>query len=311
MFIKSANNSLVFVKSKDINIFPCSRRRSMLIDADNDNTTVSDRYYIPFDPEARLNTEANNRKHTGLNGFRKSYIIDFAGQDAYKAFNFVIEGYHISIKLDTNYATPNAFGIKLASELASETETTSEIFANITLREVPFFGGSSTVQKAYTEILRDQIANNEDNDPELCLDCLIANNYDKTKLESYYFSGLSFSSSAVDRVVQYTDNGNTILQRTVSLKILAKNTATGEWELYYPSMLPKIEHGETAASVHVPGDFSISGGMTIGNILEAKQIVQGDHKHPVVVLDIKPVVEHGKEVYQLQFNGAVVQPNIF
>lgn len=287
------SNPLIFVKSPYINVFPCGRRRSTPVDADNNNNTVSDRYYIPFDPEARLNTEANNRKHTGLNGFRKSYIIDFSDKETSKTFNFVIEGYHISIKLGDGYLTPNDFG----SKLANKTNATNEIFANITLRDVPFFAGSDSVQKAYTEILRDQTINNEFDEPETCLDRLILSNdltkYDKANPENYYFSGLSFSSFARDEVHTFIDNDITVLQRTISLKILTKNVDTGEWGLYNPSRLPNIEHGDEESSVKIPGDLTVTGTLNVNNILK--------NGSKVALLD---VVKQQDGTYQLQFTGA-------
>ena len=292
MFIKNTDSSLVFVKSKDINIFPCGRRRSMLIDADNNDNTVSDRYYIPFDPEARLSTEANNRKHTSLNGFRKSYILDFDSDEVNKTFSFVLEGYLISIKLGADYLTVKKF----ADRLAQETNAANEIFANITLRDVPFFDGSSTVQKAYTEVLRDQVINNEFDEPETCLDRLISSGYDKTKPESYYFSGLSFSNRALDTIQTYSDgsdNSQVIVQRTVSLKIFSKNTDTGEWGLYNPSKLPKIEHGYEENSALIPGDLTVTGTLNVNNIFR--------NGKSVVALD---VAEQPDGTYQLQFIGA-------
>ena len=78
MFIINKDTSqLAFLKSTAVKAFPCSRRRSTLIDVDGRADTVEDRYYIPFDPEARLNTESNIRKHSGLNGFKQSYIQEW------------------------------------------------------------------------------------------------------------------------------------------------------------------------------------------------------------------------------------------
>ena len=63
---------LCFVKSLDISVYPCGRRNSTIIEQ-NPNTRLDD-YYYPFDPEARLNTEYNNRHITGINGFTHTFI---------------------------------------------------------------------------------------------------------------------------------------------------------------------------------------------------------------------------------------------
>ena len=79
MFVRSSDNAnLIFIKSRYIKAFPCSRRRSNLtIDTDGNENSVLDKYYIPFDPEARLNTEANNRKHSALNGYKQDYLREW------------------------------------------------------------------------------------------------------------------------------------------------------------------------------------------------------------------------------------------
>ena len=60
MFIethKTENDiDLTFIKSTCIQAYPCGRRRIP------DQTAETAGFRIPFDPEARLNTEANNRK---------------------------------------------------------------------------------------------------------------------------------------------------------------------------------------------------------------------------------------------------------
>ena len=107
MFVKN-KNGLVFIKSKNINAFPCGRRRGII------NKESAADVYIPFDPEARLNTEANNRKHSSINGFKQSYL---------KWTNdgtllLVIEGYLFNITLTYidasntvhDYSTVNSFG---------------------------------------------------------------------------------------------------------------------------------------------------------------------------------------------------------
>lgn len=296
MFIKNDENKLVFIKSKNINAFPCGRRRSNLIDTDGESNTVSDRYYIPFDPEARLNTEANNRKHTGLNGFNKSYILDW--NETARYFAFAIEGYLFNIKLEADYSTPNAFATIAAG--SAYTSASNAIFANIKLREVPFFSGSKTIPQTYTEILRDQTP---ERDPAVYLDFLVPGAA-KTNADNYYFAGLSLSNEAKDDLVTYAVEGSSTLvitERTISLQLFTKNSS-GDWQLYNPSKLPKVVHGDHDSSVKIPGDLTVTGTLNTFNV-EATQVTQGGR--PVVLLDLVPINENGKEVYQLQFTGAL------
>jgi hypothetical protein len=63
--------ALGFLNSMDINVFPCSRRNSSIIEAHLEGQS---HYYFPYDPEARLTTEANKLKESSLNGFTQTYI---------------------------------------------------------------------------------------------------------------------------------------------------------------------------------------------------------------------------------------------
>ena len=192
MFIKDIqinNNGLVFIKSNAIKAFPCGRRRSGLVDADNNNDTVGDRYYIPFDPEARLNTEANNRKHSGLNGYKNTYLNSWNSSGD---VSLVIAGYLFDIASsyhsDAISDSITKFGKAVAGKLGGAVDN---IFVNIKLANMTFFAGSKTTPAAATEILRDQTISVQ---PLECLDQLYGPNADRDKPDSYYFYGLSFSS---------------------------------------------------------------------------------------------------------------------
>lgn len=296
MFIKNTENNLVFIRSKNINAFPCGRRRSNLVDTDGKPETASDRYYIPFDPEARLNTEANNRRHTGLNGFSNSYILDW--NETTRSFAFVIAGYLFKVDLDTSYTTVNDFCAVAAG--SAYTNADNAIFANIKLREVPFFSGSATIPKAFTEILRDQVSAVNDA-PATYLDFSIPGTTN-TNADNYYFAGLSLSNEAKDNLITYAVEGSESMvttERTISLQLFTKNN--GIWELHNPSKLPNIKHGDYANSVKIPGDLTVTGSINTSSI-DAAQVYQGGR--PVALLDIVPIIENGKEVYQLQFTGA-------
>ena len=298
MFIQNADNKLVFIKSKNINVFPCGRRRSELVDVDGDDKTVSDRYYIPFDPEARLNTEANNRKHSGLNGFKQDYLLSWSVSAG--ALSIVIGGYLFTIKLDSTYNTDGLFGAKIDSYFGN---TATKIYANIMLNEVEFFEGTSTVKKAGTLILRDQkLAMDKYGDPQSCIDLLIdppeelAKKSDfnlaawKADSNNYYFSGLSFSTEELTS----KDDRN----KVISLRLLVKEA--GVWQIYNPSRLPNIEHGETKDSIKIPGDLAVAGTLTANTVMSIKNVDGKDVYMTSVGLKVDETVT-GSGVYQLKF----------
>ncbi len=245
MLINNAVNGLVFVKSINIDVFPSGRRRAAMPDSGTATTTGS--RYIPFDPEARLNTEANNRKHSGLNGFKQSFFKSYETSSIGGTISIVIDGYLFNIKLTTALKTIESFGNEILYQLGGSTEE-KEIFANIKLANVSFFEGADGIPPVSTEVLRDQTLN--DDPPSQCLDLLIpgVSAADATQASNYYFSGLSFSTSKREA----PDN------KYKSLLLFIKDETTGVWQIAETARLPKIDHGSTADSVNIPGDLLIS-----------------------------------------------------
>jgi hypothetical protein len=227
MFVQTNDSSLVFIRSKYIKAFPCSRRRSTPIDADGDAATVRDRYYIPFDPEARLNTEANNRKHSGLNGYKQNYLYNW--DSASSMMSLVLDGYLFEIQLADGYKTPELFGQRLEEFLT----TSGRIFVNIRVEEVEFFAGGRGVPAATTGILRNQTSTIA---PSSSLDTLIDDS-NVDNLDNYFFSGLSFSNTPI------------VSSNVISMCILEKSS--NMWNVYEPARLPVIDHGSTPNSVKV------------------------------------------------------------
>ncbi len=255
MFIETHKNDeieLTFLKSANVQVFPCGRRRSSLISADTNGASKmaegGEGYYIPFDPEAKLNTEANNRKHSGLNGYTQTYVKSFENN----IFSFVLAGYLFNINLDSNYNTENTFGAELVKAIVRNiveaeyaenkfnspdekeerrlalTNGCNYIYANIRLEDLQLFTG---FQEYITSILRDQTG---DGIPSVYLD--ICNAADDSDYNNYYFSGLSFSTVPLTSIATghtgaktreqlpytITRDGNSINQQLVSLCILEK-----------------------------------------------------------------------------------------
>jgi hypothetical protein len=287
MFINE--NGQVFIKSTNIKVFPCGRRRSR-IDEDGNANTVSDRYYIPFDPEARLNTEANTRKHSGLNGYKTSYIYRWTEiGERESTLTIVINGYLFEILLADdifNRDEPKAvakFGAALETALKAEQNSLSSIYAVIKLANIKFVEGrvDGSIPSASTQVLRDLSADTNAV-PAQCLDQLILGTADGDidKAENYYFSGLTFSS-----VKPNTDE----IDDVYYLQLL-DNDGTG-WHIHEQSRLPKIDHGDTENSVNIPGDLTVEGTINADDIL-----IDGV---PVTTLQM---VKTGDNTYQMQFS---------
>jgi hypothetical protein len=275
MFIKD-DNGLIFMKSINVYAFPCGRRRSTLIDIDSNPETVSDKYYLPFDPEARLNTEANNRKRSGLNGFKQNFISSWSTTGE---LSIVIAGY--LFKLTTGYTGDTAvadFGNKLASVIADAEST--KIFANIKLADLILMSANSTsgIPETVTQILRDQKAKDE---PAASLDWP-AVDADITKADSYYFYGLSFSST------EKTKDG------FVSLQLLDK--VNNSWVIHEASRLPKIDHGDTPGSVVIPGDLYVE-----DNVTANTYIINSEKNGNISMVGLKVAEDPDADTYQLQF----------
>lgn len=253
----NANPCLAFLKSSTVKTFPSGRRRSEVVDKDSSTDTKNNQYYIPFDPEARLNTEANARKHSSLNGYTQTYLkewnegSDVEGELKNGRVLLSLAGYLFDIDLNS-LKTPANFGtgfinsVKeeyqkvIDSATASEDEKTSaetasnsldavtELYANIILEDVHLYSSASGLPEYYTSILRDQInAKNNDVDgrtytPSSSLDLLNDNSSELsyiTNFENYYFSGLSFSVEPLTGI----EGKDSISSRTVQRGTTIKN----------------------------------------------------------------------------------------
>ena len=257
MFIKkltSGNLSIAFLKSKNVQAYPCGRRRA----------EVTNDTFIPFDPEARLNTEANARKHSSLNGFTQTYLKEW--DETNQLLTISLAGYLFTIALGDNYCTEGNFatsllrdGLELNDEEIADENRTS-IYANILLEDIQLFSGDP--KNYFTSILRNQSYSNTSFAEDTPVDSLDILEYDSNEPEAilratydnYYFSGLSFSTTPLtdldidaDGIISVTRNGSSINQYPVSLCILKK--VNGSWEINEQARLPKISHGSEANSV--------------------------------------------------------------
>lgn len=291
MFIQKQKN-LAFVKSVDIQAFPCGRRRIP--------QKVDGEFSIPFDPEARLNTEANNRKHVGLNGYTQTFLRGWNVDDC-GLLSLSLAGYLFEINLpkagtaedgSIQYIDVDAFGTALEERLGI---TDTKIYANILIKDTPLFAGSP---KDYTTKVLDTQSSNIDVALDLLRDQTPEETLvDKTDINNYYFSGLSFSTSPLtgstithsEVVVTKNADGKDILPQTkVSLCILEK--VEGKWKIHQPALLPKIEHGTTKESI-VLGDTLIERRLddednviTEGNIIVDNKVITKDLDASGVIL---------------------------
>jgi hypothetical protein len=116
---------------------------------------------------------------------------------------------------------------------------------------------------------------------------MLVSGKDAKNSDSYFFSGLSFSSSKLE------GDGVT------SVKILHKDGET--WKIHEPFRLPKLDHGDTPDSVKVLGDLEVAGeikadGRIVANAFEV-QNTDGTTIN-AATLEVKPTVD---STYQLQF----------
>lgn len=283
---------MTFIKSRNIQVFPCGRRRSTpYMGIQNDDSR------IPFDPEARLNTEANNRKHSGVNGFTQTYL-DAWGDDQ---LSLALGGYLFNIIFDDEHKEFSAFAEAVAT-------AASHIYANIQIERAQLFSGtynktvnteSSESLSYYTSVLGSWTS--VDNKDDSALDLYASDTPSPSGspiLDNYYFSGLAFSSEPI--ATQYnnlegyptrdeyehnaTDENSNIIstKKIISMCILDK--VDNEWKIHEPARLPKIEHGSDPNSV-VMGDLEIkgkkdvegnvinNGNLTVDNLIKTKELI--------------------------------------
>lgn len=290
---------LAFAKSLSVSVFPCGRRRSELAnnrDLNADGVVTEDeKYYIPFDPEARLNTEANNRKHSSLNGFTQTYINKWDIDNG--LLSIVLSGYLFNFKLTSEYHTPATFSTKLLEKLDT-TQTVDKIFANIRIENTLLFSGNGLTHE--TGVLRNQ-SGTEVASTSLDLLTSTAGNTTSTyqeDLANYYFSGISFSTKALSEheggntdVAVILDNDGNIRQYVISLLLLKKDEQ-GTWSVNQSSLLPHIEHGPTEDSIKTGTIYAES--INFYNSMTGELLPGG-----VPILNVEDI---GNNTYQLQFS---------
>lgn len=285
---------LAFIKSMNVQAYPCGRRRSTQI------SSGETAYSIPFDPEARLNTEANNRKHTSINGYTQTFLNNWA-TDTEDKLSVVLAGYLFNITRDktieTNgtttlidYTEPEVFAKNIINTLATAAtgDTTAyqnsiknaeRIYVNVIVDEQLLFE-SEDLPDYRTGVL----CNQSRSDTSTFLD-LPATGKDLAAPDSYYFSGLSFSiqpltNKADTRSSTLLTDAGTVTKRIESLCLLEK--VNGAWQVHHPAKLPDIKHGDTPNSVEIDD-------------INAKQISQNSKSVPSLQL------KNLGGTYQLQF----------
>lgn len=278
-------HDLYFLKSTEITTYPCGRRNSTIIEGSDPRTTM-DNFYYPFDPEARLNTEANNRRISSINGYTQNFIKSW---DAKNGLHLVLGGYSFKI--------PNATNI--SSFCREKFQNFGELYANIRIEEIPLY--ESTELNYFSWVLRAQ-NDSAFGDPP-CLDHLINANAGIDKA-NYYFSGLSFTNVPVVPFIPYKTVLDENLERSmpaysikeykgkpieetqldlstnqivISLRIATKKN--GVWELCQNSLLPDIRHGI------LPGEVELGHLFVEGNEEVRGDIIANNSKIPTGISD--------------------------
>lgn len=261
--------ALTFVKSTHVHAYPCGRRRSELVQLRSSQDETSQRY-IPFDPEARLNTENNTRKQT----FQPTYLKEWFVPDTEQLTNhisgyvsMVIDGYQFTIDLPYDGLCHTASDFAEAVVTALGATTATQLYANIRVEETPLFAGTDLTYQ--TGVLRNQTNTSL---PAVSIDLLASTSLDKESPESYFFSGLSFSAQPItqkpfskepdteglqlDKLINVSSTemlynlDGTPYQRLTSLCILYKD-ANGNWVINTAALLPEIKRGAGENSIVV------------------------------------------------------------
>jgi hypothetical protein len=296
VFHTDAASGLVFMGSQYVKAFPCGRRKSELIDGVR---------YIPIDPEARLNTEANNRKHSGLNGYKQSYLRHWTTSGYTSNISLALAGYLFDIELPSTSTSTNAedivnaFGTNIA---ANFNDSINSIYVNILTTDVTFFssvdGSSNANSTVGTEILRDQTFKDE---PAACLDMPMSS--ESKDASDFYFSGLSFSAQPLKELKKPVPS-NLHPESLLLLKMI-----DGKWYINESIKLPKIDHGDTKDSVKIPGDLTVEGDINVNGTITAKEVLIGGMK--AITMEVVQTIadtDTSAAKWQLRFNNAKVTP---
>ena len=212
-------NERVFINSRNINIFPCSRRGQY-------GNGSNPKYY---DPEARLNTERTNRLRTAINGFKDNFVVnnDFKSSDT---LVFVLAGYYVEVK--------NFDPLDIADALGTDI---TDIYAHLSLHT----GISLNVDSYTTEILYRQSSKVTDKN---YLDIYYTDEKNNAVSDDF-FVGVSFTKEETSEAVEGLSLTNH------NLKLFSKSKT--RYVLEQTSLLPRIEHDETKDSVKILGDLTI------------------------------------------------------
>lgn len=230
-------NSRIFLPSRSINVFPCSRRGQS-----NVENVVE--YY---DPEARLNTERTNRIGTAINGFKDSFIVSFDDKDAsgqstgVGRLKFVLAGYHFEI--------PSFNPADIAAQLGAGATT---IYAHLGIQT----GVSLLVADYATEVLYRQSTETSD-----------SGFLDVKHGTTDFFVGVSFTANEAE--------DNSAAPYNIPLFSVKTEGESTHWLIEQASLLPKIDHDTTKNSVVLDELHTRENLWVDKNLVVAKDVVFG------------------------------------
>ncbi len=245
----------VFLSSKNINIFPCSRRGGQYkYETIEGNHTAEVTGY--YDPEARLNTERTNRISSAINGFTDSFIEEEYDSNS-KSLVFILAGYRVEVK---NFDPSDIVSVLMSDD--------TKIYAHLSLHR-----NISLLDDDYvTEILYRQ------SDAEYDKNYLDVS-YPNVTSEDDFFVGVSF---IVDDDI--ADNNITDVFTPPHLPLFEYEN--NSWKLVQTSILPKIEHGETEDSIKISGNLGIKDNINVGNLTNEEKITTDNGGYIVAKNDI-------------------------
>lgn len=310
--INGSEVDIAFPASIKTLVYPCSRRRSVALDTDNNPTTGKVSY--PFDPEARLNTEHNHRRNVSTNGYVQSFLsginIENVNPDKTEtavyypsgSLDLTIAGYSFKVQFDAGcikaendkiLSNSVVDGVDFIGKAIAEQNleydpnaTNLKIYANIRIEAVKLYETLDNM------VYHSWILHHQDNRGTLsgvdtALDVLRTSGTETVAEtpDNHFFSGLSFSvhpltANNTDAVSEYLDVSGDNRQLIVSICILKKNN--NRWEINQEALLPYIRHGIRANSIEV--GYINALGITQNNVPVASLQVEnlGDNKYQLV-----------------------------
>ena len=235
-----------YFKSRNVKVFPATYRGSYTTTQSvgvGDAARLIDKMYV-FDPESRLNTEANYVNLPGLDKIHESYVVSFEPDDPdtpkIGTLTAVIGGYYFVIKevnLEEFYTInaqtanihPKALYIRLNTQVPLKEEAV---------------GSSQTDSNRYTSVLQSWVPGHSDLDKQETVAGISGGG-------DYFFTGIIIRTENIVDSYGETHLGNEPDVYTSKLSFVTIREEGGNYipNIKEDSRLPEIYHGSGVSSI--------------------------------------------------------------